>query len=164
MATVLLGLGSNLGDRLAYLRAGVAGLRRGGVCITGGSRVYESPPLGPVEQGAFLNAAVAGETHLAPRELLALALAVEAGQGRVRAVRWGPRTLDVDLLWYEGVRLDEPGLTLPHPGLASRAFVLRPLADLVPALALPDGRTVAEAVEALQDDGCLPIPGEDLDG
>ncbi len=157
-------MGSNLGDRLAHLRAGVAGLRAGGVRIERGSRVYESPPLGPIAQGAFLNAAVRGETDLAPHDVLALALAVEAGEGRVREERWGPRTLDVDLLWYAGVQLDAPGLIVPHPGLAERAFVLRPLADLEPALRLPDGRTVADAVEALQDDGCLPIPGEELDG
>jgi len=164
MATVYLGLGSNLGDRAAHLRAAVAALRAGGVRIDGLSRIYESPPMGPIEQGPFLNAAVRGETDLSPHELLQLALAVEAAAGRVREVRWGPRTLDVDVLWYSGVQLDEPGLTVPHPGLAERAFVLRPLADLSPALVLPDGRTVAEALEALDDDECLPVPGQDLDG
>jgi 2-amino-4-hydroxy-6-hydroxymethyldihydropteridine diphosphokinase len=164
MATVYLGLGSNLGDRAAHLRAAVAALRAGGVRIDGLSRIYESPPMGPIEQGPFLNAAVRGETDLSPHELLQLALAVEAAAGRVREVRWGPRTLDVDVLWYSGVQLDEPGLTVPHPGLAERAFVLRPLADLSPALVLPDGRTVAEALEALDYDECLPVPGQDLDG
>ena len=162
MAAVIVGLGSNLGDRLGHLQAGVDGLAAGGVTIEGCSRIYESPPMGPVEQGPFLNAAIVGETDLTPRQLLALALAVEAGQGRVREVHWGPRTLDLDLLWYASETVDEPGLTVPHPGLAERAFVLRPVADLRPGLVLPDGRTAAQAVEALNDDGCVPISGAEL--
>lgn len=164
MARILLGLGSNLGDRLGHLRAGLAGLERVGIRLLNGSRVYESPPMGPQDQGPFLNAVVAAETTLTPEEVLAAALAVEAEEGRVRIIKWGPRTLDIDLLWYEGEHRASDDLTLPHPGLAERSFVLRPLADVSPALRLPDGRTVTEAVEALEDDGCLPLSGENLDG
>ena len=161
----LLGLGSNLGDRLATLRAAVSGLAEtAGVALTGCSSVHASPPMGPVEQGEFLNAAVAVETELAPRALLAACLAVETALGRERRVRWGPRTLDIDILWMEGVCLAEPGLSIPHPGLAERAFVLRPLAELAPELRLPDGRTAAAAVEELADDACVRIPGARLRG
>ncbi|MBI2299092.1 MAG: 2-amino-4-hydroxy-6-hydroxymethyldihydropteridine diphosphokinase [Armatimonadetes bacterium] len=161
----LLGLGSNLGDRLATLRSAVSGLAEvAGVDVTGCSSVYASPPMGPVAQGEFLNAAVAVETELAPRELLSACLAVEAAHGRERRERWGPRTLDIDVLWMEGVRLAEAGLSIPHPGLAERAFVLRPLAELAPELRLPDGRTAAAAVEELVDDACVRIPGARLRG
>lgn len=159
----LLGLGANLGDRLGTLRAAAADLAgSAGIRAARGSGVYASPPLGNAAVYEFLNAALWCETSLAPRELLALALAVEQAHGRVRTVRWGPRTLDVDILWIDGMMVDEPGLTVPHPGLALRAFVLRPVADLAPALVLPDGRCAAAAVRELEDDACVRLPGEDL--
>ncbi len=164
MSEALVGLGSNLGDRLAVLRSAVAALRaEPGVAVLACSGVYQSPPLGGRAQGEFLNAAVLLETSLAPRALLGRLLALEADHGRERRVRWGPRTLDLDILWMAGVAIDEPGLTVPHPGLAERAFVLRPVAELRPALMLPDGRSVAEAaMEA--DDACVRLPGADLGG
>jgi 2-amino-4-hydroxy-6-hydroxymethyldihydropteridine diphosphokinase len=118
--------------------------------------------MGPVDQDDFLNAAVAFETTLSPRALLALALSIEADHGRVRERRWGPRTLDLDILWLDGIVVAEPGLTVPHPGLSERAFVLRPVADLMPELVLPDGRTAAQAAEELVDDACVYVPGADL--
>lgn len=159
----VIGLGSNLGDRLGTLQSAVGRLRREpGVEVMAVSGVYESPPMGPVEQAHFLNAAVLIDTDLAPRELLERCLAIEAEHGRIRAVRWGPRTLDLDLLWMESVAIDEPGLTLPHPGLAERAFVLRPVVELLPELVLSDGRTVRRAAEELNDDACVRLPGAHL--
>lgn len=160
----LVGLGSNLGDRLAHLRAAVAALRdRPDIRAVRASAVYQSPAMGPVPQGDYLNAAVALETVLDPASLLAVALSIERRRGRVREVRWGPRTLDIDLLWMDGVTAAGDGLTLPHPGLAERPFVLRPVAELMPELRLPDGRLVAAAVEELSADDCVPVPGADLD-
>ncbi len=131
-----LGLGSNLGDRLGHLQGAVDGLRAAaGVRVAAVSAVYETAPVGGPEQGPYLNAAVAIDTDLDPWQLLDLAHRLERDAQRVRAERWGPRTLDVDLLWVEGVRLDGADLTLPHPRMRERAFVLVPLADVAPDLA-----------------------------
>jgi len=136
---VFVGLGSNLGDRLEYLRAAVARLDADpAIRVTACSPVYESAPLGPVRaQPAFLNAVCALATALAPRTLLDRLLAVEAALGRVRGVPQGPRTVDLDLLLYGEAVVDEPGLCVPHPQLGKRAFVLAPLLDLAPTLAHP---------------------------
>lgn len=143
MVEACLGLGSNLGDREAMLRSAVAALAEDeAVSITAISPVYETPPWGPVPQGPYLNACVAVETSLPARDLLDLCLAIERRHGRERAVRWGPRTLDIDILDYGGQQFDEPGLALPHPRLSERAFVLVPLADIAPGLVI-EGRTVA---------------------
>lgn len=124
-------LGSNLGDRRAHLRAAVAGLP-GVVAVSG---VYETEPVGgPAAQPPYLNAVVELETGLTPRQLLELGQALEAAAGRVRAARWGPRTLDVDVLLVGGLVVDEADLTVPHPRMRERAFVLVPLHDLAPDL------------------------------
>src|SRR5262245_39837193 len=103
-----------------------------GIVVRARSSLYESPPAGGPPQGDYLNMAVAVETRLAPREVLERALAIERALGRVRPdpVRWGPRTIDIDVLWIDGETIDEPGLTVPHPRLAERAFALRPLLDV----------------------------------
>lgn len=132
---VLLGLGSNLGDRWAHLRGAVSAL---GAMVTAVSPVYATAPVGGPEQGPFLNLVVALGTDLGPRDLLDLCRALEAEAGRVRVVRWGPRTLDVDLLWIDGVTVDEPDLVVPHPRMWERRFVLAPLADVAPDLVPPD--------------------------
>jgi 2-amino-4-hydroxy-6-hydroxymethyldihydropteridine diphosphokinase len=135
MARAVLGLGSNLGDRRRYLADAVAALPD----VVAVSPVYETDPVGgPMGQGPYLNLVVELGTGLSPRELLALAHRLEADAGRVRAERWGPRTLDVDVLWVERAAVDEPDLTVPHPRMWERRFVLAPLADLAPEL-LPDG-------------------------
>ncbi len=129
-----IGLGSNLGDRRALLRAAVEGLRAGGEVVAV-SPVYETEPIGgPTDQGSYLNAVVELSTADTPRRLLERCHALEVAAGRVRAGRWGPRTLDADVLYVEGCEVDEPDLTVPHPRLWERRFVLAPLADLAPDL------------------------------
>jgi len=128
-------LGSNVGDRPAHLQSAVDGLGEAvGVEVVAVSRVYETAPVGGPPQGAYLNAVVAIETDLDPYALLALAHRTELDAERVRAERWGPRTLDVDVLLYDDVRLVDPDLTLPHPRMWERGFVLAPLRDVAPAL------------------------------
>lgn len=140
-----LGLGANLGDRADNLRRAVALLAATpGIRLRRLSSVYETEPVGYRDQPRFLNQVAEVETDLAPQALLACARAVEAALGRTRGVRWGPRTMDVDILLYDEVSLAEPDLVLPHPRLTERAFVLVPLAEIAPALVLPGGRTAAE--------------------
>lgn len=132
-----LALGSNLGDRRSHLRQALARLpfeQPGtGLRITALSGVYETDPVGgPGDQGAYLNMAAEVETTLDPFQLLERCLATEAADGRDRSVRWGPRTIDVDLLLYGDVRIESPELTLPHPRMWERRFVLEPLSDIAP--------------------------------
>jgi len=129
-----LGIGSNLGDRLAYLQLAVDELAKApGIAVVGVSPVYETAPVGGPEQPDFLNAVVAVDTTLTAHELLRVAQHVESAAERVRNVRWGPRTLDVDVLLVGEERIDDPDLVVPHPRMAERAFVVVPLADLDPA-------------------------------
>ncbi|HLI43821.1 MAG TPA: 2-amino-4-hydroxy-6-hydroxymethyldihydropteridine diphosphokinase [Acidimicrobiales bacterium] len=133
-----LGLGSNLGDRLAHLQGAVDALRELDPALAV-SAVYETAPVGgPEGQGPYLNAVVRLATELSPRELLEEARRLEQAAHRVRVVKDGPRTLDVDLLLIEGVRLEEEDLVVPHPRWHERAFVLAPLEELAPEL-VPDG-------------------------
>ncbi|MDK9697005.1 MAG: 2-amino-4-hydroxy-6-hydroxymethyldihydropteridine diphosphokinase [Siculibacillus sp.] len=143
MPEALIGLGGNLGDVPATLERALAGLEAGGVRVVKRSSNWRTPPWGPIDQPAFVNACVLVETELSPRALLDLCLAVEASLGRRRDVRWGPRSIDLDLLDHDGRRVDEPNLTLPHPRLTERAFVLVPLAEIVPDRVVA-GATVAE--------------------
>ncbi len=129
-----IGLGSNLGDRRALLRQAVEGLGARGD-VTGVSPLYETEPVGgPEGQGPYLNLVVELSTSDTPRRLLERCRALEAMAGRVRTVRWGPRTLDADVLWVEGWVVDDEDLVVPHPRLWERRFVVRPLADLAPDL------------------------------
>lgn len=150
-----LALGSNLGDRLGHLRAAVAALdEHRAISVVAVSRVYETDPVGGPVQDDYLNAVVAIDTDLAPLELLAVTQGLEAAAVRVRGERWGPRTLDVDVLLYEGVESEDPTLTLPHPRMWERGFVLAPLRDIAPDL-VPE--VTDEPVE-----GVRPVPGADL--
>jgi len=126
-----LALGSNLGDRRALLTAAVAAMDD----VVAVSPVYETDPVGPPGQGPYLNVVVELRTERSARELLKAALELEAEAGRQRRVRWGPRTLDVDVLWVEGETADDPDLSVPHPRMHERAFVMAPLGDLAPELA-----------------------------
>jgi 2-amino-4-hydroxy-6-hydroxymethyldihydropteridine diphosphokinase len=126
-----LALGSNLGDRRAFLQQAVDAL---GAHVVAVSRVYETAPVGGPEQGTYLNAVVAIDTDLDPHALLQLAQRIENDAQRVRSERWGPRTLDVDVLLYDDIELDDPDLTIPHPRMWERGFVLAPLRDVAPDL------------------------------
>jgi 2-amino-4-hydroxy-6-hydroxymethyldihydropteridine diphosphokinase len=141
------GLGANLGDREGSLRAAVDALAaEDGVDVVAVSTLRETEPVGVGEQPRFLNGVVALETTLSARELLGRLLALEERFGRVRALgEHGPRTLDLDLLLYGDEMIDEPGLTVPHPRLHERRFVLEPLAELVPGLVVP-GRGDVESL------------------
>ncbi len=133
-----IGLGSNLGDRRAFLADAVAGLRRGGDVVAV-SPLYETEPVGgPSGQGPFLNLVVELDTADSPRRLLERCRDLEVAADRLRLERWGPRTLDADVLYVEGEAVDEEDLTVPHPRLWERRFVLAPLADLAPDLVTPD--------------------------
>ncbi len=132
MSEALIGLGGNLGDVPATLERALAALEAGGARISARSSNWKTPPWGKTDQPAFVNACVLVETALGPRALLDLCLAVETALGRRREVKWGPRAIDLDVLDHDGQRIDEPGLTLPHPHLTERAFVLVPLAEIVP--------------------------------
>jgi 2-amino-4-hydroxy-6-hydroxymethyldihydropteridine diphosphokinase len=130
-----LALGSNLGDRLAHLQLAVDSLARAsGVRVLALSRVYETVPVGGPPQDAFLNAVVAIEIELDPYELLHLGQEIEELAARERAERWGPRTLDVDVLLMDGTRLETDDLTIPHARMWERGFVLAPLRDVAPHL------------------------------
>jgi 2-amino-4-hydroxy-6-hydroxymethyldihydropteridine diphosphokinase len=149
------GFGANLGDPAATLRAAAVALGRRAGTLTAGSRIYRSRPIGLADQPDFLNAVARIETGLSAERLLEEVLALEAVFGRVRGVRFGPRTLDLDLIWYEGERRDDPRLTLPHPRAHEREFVLRPLQELDPDLDLR-GASVTEWLAGLEPQGVEP--------
>lgn len=145
MTGAFLGLGSNLGDRLATLQRAVDLLgATPGVEVEACSRVWETDPVGGPPQPEFLNVVLRIETSRAPTELLAACNEVEAALGRVRDVRWGPRTIDIDVLTIDGFASDDPRLTVPHPRMTQRAFVLLPLLDLDPDPVLSDGTRVLD--------------------
>jgi 2-amino-4-hydroxy-6-hydroxymethyldihydropteridine diphosphokinase len=133
---VYLALGSNLGDRLANLQAGLEALSSR-VVTRATSPVYETPPWGYLDQPPFLNQVVLGETELKPVELLAFLKHVEVKQGRRRTFKNGPRKIDLDILFYDDLVMQVPSLTIPHPRMIGRAFVLIPLADIAPDLVHP---------------------------
>ena len=151
MTTGYLGLGSNVGDRLGHLRAAVEALGEHGVEVDARSSVYETEPVGEIlDQPDFLNAAVRIATELEPEALLDACKAIEVERGRMFAgPRHGPRPLDVDLLLLGELVLESERLTLPHPQVTSRRFVLVPLLELEPSLALPDGTVLSEALAGL---------------
>jgi 2-amino-4-hydroxy-6-hydroxymethyldihydropteridine diphosphokinase len=146
-----LGLGSNVGDRESHLRAALTGLRAHAVAVEAVSSLYETEPVGEVlEQPDFLNAVARIRTELDPEELLDLCKAIEVEQGRmIGGQRHGPRPLDIDLLLLADVDLATERLTLPHPEVTSRRFVLAPLLELDPGLSLPNGTRLADALAGL---------------
>lgn len=144
MTRAFLGLGSNLGDKRAHLAAALAAIARvPGVELRRVAHFYRTAPLGPVTQDWFLNTVAEIATVLPPRDLLARCQEIERALGRVRTQRWGPRTIDIDVLWIDGYAETSPELTLPHPGAHLRSFVLAPLRELAPELRL-HGRTLDE--------------------
>ncbi len=159
-----IGLGSNLDDPQGQLRRAVEALRSLPESrLTAVSPFYRSRPMGPADQPDYVNAVAMLDTCLEPLALLDALQAIEQQQGRVRTgARWGPRTLDLDLLLYGTERIDHPRLSVPHPGMRERSFVLRPLADLAPELVLPDGTPLTEWLAACSEDGLEPL-GSDKD-
>jgi 2-amino-4-hydroxy-6-hydroxymethyldihydropteridine diphosphokinase len=145
------GLGANLGPREETLRRAVELLAAAeGVEVVAVSTLRETDPVGVLDQPRFLNGAVAVDTTLPPRELFRVLLGVERALGRARdGTRWGPRTVDLDLLVYEEEVVDEPGLRVPHPRLRERRFALEPLAELDPELAIPGAGRVSDLLSAL---------------
>lgn len=153
-----IGLGANLGDPVATLRAArarLAGL--GGVAAV--SSLYRTPAWGVTEQPPFVNAALALDTSLAPFDLLAALKGLEADLGRVASFRWGPRAIDLDILDYAGVRLDDPQLTIPHARLFERAFALVPLAEIAPAYAAARDALPAADLATIERIGPLEVEG-----
>lgn len=149
MIPVAIALGSNVGNRAAHLDWAVSRLREivDGLVV---SSYIDTAPVGVDDQPDFLNAAVAGHTALPPRALLEALLALEAERGRVRTGEMAPRVLDLDLILYGGMTIDEPGLTVPHPRFRERAFVLGPLAAIAPSMVDPvSGKTIAALAGAL---------------
>lgn len=148
---VFIGLGANLGDARAHLWAGRRGLERlAGYRPLAVSSLYRTAPVGVTDQPAFLNAVARGMFEGEPLDLLDALLAIEASQGRERRQRWGPRTLDLDLLLFGERVMAHERLTLPHPEMHRRVFVLAPLMELAPGLVLPAwGRTAAQLLEGL---------------
>jgi len=130
MTRAWLALGSNLGDRAAYLASARAALEREGIQILTASTVLETEPVGVTEQPAFLNQVLEVETQLQPRSLLDTVKRLERELGRSPGPRWGPREIDMDILRYQGLQVDEPGLTIPHPEIDHRPFLRRLLAEI----------------------------------
>jgi 2-amino-4-hydroxy-6-hydroxymethyldihydropteridine diphosphokinase len=147
---VFLGLGGNEGDSIELLSRAVRALHaHPRITVEDLSSTYETEPVGGPEQAPFLNVAVRARTALSPLGLLRACQQVEADLGRVRTVRWGPRTVDVDVLLYGDRVLDAPVLTVPHPRLAERAFAVVPLVEVAPGWRLPDGRTLTKLVASM---------------
>lgn len=146
----VLALGGNLGDRLALLQQGVDGLAAlPATTVRAVSPVYETDPVGGIAQPQYLNAVVTAETSLSPLALLTRCLRLEAAAGRVRQEKWGPRTLDIDLIAVSDAQVDDLVLSLPHPGAVTRAFVLVPWLDVEPEAVLPGAGPVAALVQRL---------------
>lgn len=155
-----IGLGANLGDAAGTLRRAIEVLdRRDGVAVRAASRLYRTPAWGREDQPDFINAVALLDTSLPPRALLDLLLAVEAefGRHRVDGERWGPRTLDLDLLLYAEAVIDEPGLRVPHPHLHERAFALVPLLDVWPDARIPGYGAARDAVSVLGMSNIQPL-------
>ncbi len=147
-----LGLGSNIGDTKAHLEDALDRLGKSdGIRIVARSSDYRTPPWGPVAQDDYRNACTVIETTLTPRALLDRCLEIERQMGRERDIRWGPRIIDIDVLLYGETHVEEAGLSIPHPRMGERAFVLVPLAEIWPNAPIGDGRTASQALRNCPD-------------
>jgi 2-amino-4-hydroxy-6-hydroxymethyldihydropteridine diphosphokinase len=158
---IYLALGSNLGAREDYLRAGIRGLANRGIDIVRYASLYSTEPRDMLEQPWFLNTVVEGNTILTPAQLLAACMRIEKENQRSRDGTKGPRTLDIDIIFYGNEVIRETGLTIPHPSFSERRFVLAPLAEIAPGFVDPiSGKTVAELFEACSDPGDVQLAGQ----
>ena len=154
-----LGLGGNLGDPAAAMAVALRALdAHPGVSVAAVSSLYRTPPWGVADQPDFLNAVAALDTALPARQLLDLGLSIEKGLKRVRAVRWGPRVIDIDILLFGNERIEEAGLQVPHPRMGERAFVLAPLAEIAPEVVV-DGQTATQRLGGLETGDIVRLPG-----
>lgn len=159
-ARAFLGLGGNIGDVRATIRAALDELTARGARVVARSSDYETPPWGKTDQQAFVNACAVVETSLAPHELLALCLAVEQDLGRIRIEKWGPRVIDIDVLAYEDRVIATEDLIVPHRYMLERAFVLVPLAEIAGDLVV-GGETVSEHARHFDATGIVKLPPEE---
>jgi len=153
-----LSLGSNLGHREGMIDAALRALEEGGATVVRRSSFYDTAPVGNTDQPRFLNLVAEVDTALVPDALLSLCQQVEETLGRVRVERWGPRTIDIDILLYDGLAVATPSLVLPHPRMTERAFVLRPLLEIAPEAALPDGRPLRDFLDQVADQDVTRVP------
>jgi 2-amino-4-hydroxy-6-hydroxymethyldihydropteridine diphosphokinase len=161
-AICYLGLGSNLDQPLAQLSAALTRIdKHPAMTLMASSRYYGSKAIGPGEQPDFVNAVVKIETALSSLQLLNDVQAIENLQGRKRNVRWGPRTLDIDILLYAEQVVDEPRLQIPHPRIAQRAFVLAPLQEIAPGLTLPNGTSLPRLLDYVSTDDVWLLQSQD---
>jgi len=152
LAAVFLGLGSNLGDRGANIREALDRLARDpDIHVKRVSSLYETAPIGYTDQPDFVNAVALIETELGPADLLHIVVGIENDMGRVRKHLWGPRVIDIDVLLYDDAVVNTSELTVPHPRMMERAFVMVPLAEIAPDLELPGGRKPHEVLDKLRD-------------
>ncbi len=158
---VLIGLGGNIGDPLGSMRSALHALHRHAQCrVRSVSSVWRTPPWGVTDQPDFLNACAAIMTSLEPRAFLDLSLAIEQDLKRVRDVRWGPRSIDIDILFFGNREINEPGLIVPHPRFAERAFVLVPLAEIAPDKS-QKGKSIIELARISDQSGMTLTEGRD---
>ncbi len=148
---IILGLGSNMGERECHLQQALRLLESGGdIRVDQVSAIYDTDPFGVIDQPDFLNMTVSVETKLTPQALLHKCLQVENIMGRIRTQRWGPRVIDIDLLLFNDVQIQSSDLVLPHPGIMERPFVIIPLRDIAPELRLPNGRKAMDMADEFE--------------
>jgi 2-amino-4-hydroxy-6-hydroxymethyldihydropteridine diphosphokinase len=161
MNLVYLALGSNIGDREGNLRAGIRGLTARSVAVLRCASLYSTEPKEVLDQPWFLNTVVEASTNLAPDELLRVCLDVETELGRIRNLDKGPRTLDIDIIFYANNIIRKPGLTIPHPSFSARRFVLVPLAEVAPDFIDPQsGRNIADLLNVCPDQAAVVLSGK----
>ena len=151
MPRAYLSIGSDLGDRINYINKAIEKLKQNNIKIIKSSNIIETEPYGYKEQGKFLNMAVEIDSDLEPFELMKLISRIESELGRIRTVRWGPRVIDIDIIFYDSLIINEPDLKIPHPDMQNRLFVLKPLQEIAPDFVHPVlNKTITELLESLK--------------